>query len=77
MKRLVVLGVLSVLLGLTALANAAAQDEQHFLAVGGMAPNIEVIGATRYGILAEPVKLNYYHGKTVVIAFFFRARTRG
>ena len=77
MKRLVVLAVLSVLLGLTAPANTAAQDEQHFLAVGEMAPDFEVAGATRYGILSKPVKLSDYRGETVVLAFFFRARTRG
>ncbi len=77
MKRSVVLGVLAAGLGLTGPTNAAAQDEQHFLAVGEMAPDIEVVGATRYGILSDPVKLSDYRGETIVLAFFFRARTRG
>ncbi len=77
MKRLAVLGVLAAALGLTGPTNAAAQDEQNFLAVGEMAPDIEVVGATRYGVLSEPVKLSHYRGETVVLAFFFRARTRG
>ena len=47
------------------------------MAVGEMAPDIEVVGATRYGILDEPVHLSDYRGETVVLAFFFRARTRG
>ena len=77
MKRLVILGVLAVALGLTSPTRAAAQDEQNFLAVGEMAPDIEVVGATRYGILSEPVKLSDYRGEIIVLAFFFRARTRG
>ena len=79
MKRFVVSagGVLAVALSLTAPTSAAAQDEQNFLAVGEMAPDFEVAGATRYGVLAEPIKLSDYRGETVVLAFFFRARTRG
>lgn len=48
-----------------------------FFAVGEMAPDIEVVGATRYGILSESVKLSDYRGETVVLAFYLRARTRG
>ncbi len=77
MKQAVILGVLATALGLTGPANTAAQDEQHFLAVGEMAPDIEVVGATRYGILADPVKLSDYRGESVVLAFFFRARSSG
>jgi peroxiredoxin Q/BCP len=77
MKRWAVVGVLAAAWRLTGPTNAAAQDEQNFLAVGEMAPDIEVVGATRYGILADPVKLSDYRGETVVLAFFFRARTRG
>jgi hypothetical protein len=47
------------------------------LEVGAEAPDFELPGATRYGVLAEPVKLSDFRGKTVVLAFFFRARTRG
>jgi peroxiredoxin len=45
--------------------------------VGQAAPDIQVQGATRYGILSEPFRLNEYRGKTVVLAFFFRARSSG
>lgn len=48
-----------------------------FLAVGEMAPDFELVGATRYGVLSEPVRLSDYRGETVVLAFFFRVRTRG
>ena len=46
-------------------------------AVGTVAPDFSIPGATRYGVLAKPVSLADYKGKTVVLAFFFRARTRG
>jgi hypothetical protein len=46
-------------------------------AVGQMAPDFALPGATRYGLLASPVKLSDFRGKTVVIAFFFQARTKG
>jgi peroxiredoxin Q/BCP len=47
------------------------------LAVGAMAPEFSLAGATRYGVLAEPINLSDFKGKTVVVAFFPRARTRG
>lgn len=46
-------------------------------AVGQMAPDFSLRGATRYGLLASPVKLSDFRGKTVVIAFFYQARTKG
>ena len=47
------------------------------LAVGTQAPDFAIPGATRYGTLKNPVRLSDYKGKTVVLAFFFKARTRG
>lgn len=46
-------------------------------AVGAIAPDFTLRGATRYGLLAKPASLSDYKGRTVVLAFFFRARTRG
>ena len=46
-------------------------------AVGAMAPDFALPGATRYGLLADSVRLSQYRGNTVVLAFFFRARTKG
>jgi hypothetical protein len=46
-------------------------------AVGQMAPDFALAGATRYGLLESPVKLSDFRGKTVVIAFFYQARTKG
>ena len=47
------------------------------LEVGAVAPDFAIPGATRYGTLKAPVRLSDYKGKTVVLAFFFKARTRG
>ena len=47
------------------------------LDVGAVAPDFTLPGATRYGVLKEPVHLSDFKGKTVVLAFFFRARTKG
>ena len=55
---------------------AAAQTSEP-LEVGAVAPDFSIPGATRHGVLAEPVTLSEYAGKTVVLAFFFRARTKG
>ena len=42
-----------------------------------MAPDFALPGATRYGRLRDPVRLSDFRGKTVVLAFFYRARTKG
>ena len=55
----------------------AAAPQGELLAVGTMAPDFALQGATRYGQLAAPVKLSDYRGKVVVLAFFFRVRTPG
>ena len=47
------------------------------LEVGALAPDFSLPGATRYGLLRNPVRLSDFRGKTVVLAFFFRSRTRG
>jgi hypothetical protein len=58
--------------------DAAAQDAgSGLLAVGETAPDFALPGATRYGLLENPVRLSDYRGKTVVLAFFYRVRTPG
>lgn len=54
----------------------AAQDPVP-LAVGDAAPDFSLPGATRDGLLAKPVRLSDLRDQTVVIAFFYRAKTRG
>jgi hypothetical protein len=45
--------------------------------VGTIAPDFTLPAATRYGVLRDPITLSAYRGKTVVLAFFFKARTKG
>jgi len=46
-------------------------------AVGDVAPDFTLPGATRYGLLKTPIHLSDYRGQTVVLAFFFEARSKG
>ena len=46
-------------------------------AVGEMAPDFTLVGATRYGPLRDSVRLSSFRGQTVVLAFFYKARTKG
>ena len=55
----------------------AARSAAPLLAVGDVAPDFQLRGATRYGVLANPVRLSDLRGETVVIAFFYKARTKG
>lgn len=47
------------------------------LEVGAVAPDFALPGATRFGTLRNPVRLTDFVGKTVILAFYFRSRTRG
>ena len=47
------------------------------LAVGVEAPDFSLPTSTRAGVSANRLRLTDLRGKTVVIAFFFRARTSG
>jgi cytochrome oxidase Cu insertion factor (SCO1/SenC/PrrC family) len=71
-------------LALTAVAVRPARAQQPAPAdvmpapeVGTMAPDFTLPGATRYGVLRDPVHLADFRGKTVVLAFFYQARTKG
>ena len=75
MRRLASMGLLAGVLSLGVAAPAASQ-ENDFLAVGTMAPDVEFTAATRYGVVGD-MSLSALRGETVVLAFFFRARTRG
>jgi thioredoxin-dependent peroxiredoxin len=73
MRRAIFIAAMAGALAIGAPAPGSAQ----LVEVGEMAPDFALPGATRYGALAEPVKLSDYRGDTVVLAFFFRARTPG
>lgn len=78
MRRTIALALLAGSLALGAPSGVVAQEAgSGLLAVGEMAPDFALPGATRFGLLENPVRLSDYRGETVVLAFFFRARTRG
>ena len=76
MLKLLLAGAMALPLAVTGLAaqEAAAAPP---LEVGAVAPDFALPGGTRYGILQDPVRLSDFQGKTVVLAFFYRARSRG
>lgn len=45
--------------------------------VGDLAPDFELPGAARYGLLRGPLRLSDFRGQTVIVAFFPKARTKG
>jgi len=47
------------------------------LAVGTEAPDFTLSAATMAGVSAMPVHLRDLRGQTVVLAFFYKARTKG
>lgn len=60
-----------------ALAVPGAIAAQEPLALGAVAPDFSLPGATRAGVLAAPLRLADLRDKTVVIAFFYKAKTKG
>ena len=72
---------LAVLVGATsrALAQEAPKPGSAAFApdTGTMAPDFTIPGATRFGLLKDPMKLSNFRGQTVVLAFFPKARTKG
>ena len=46
-------------------------------AVGEQAPDFSLAAVSRYGVLRDPVHLADLRGQTVVLAFFYKARTKG
>ena len=71
----VTLGVLALVVAAPGAAQEAASPKP--LEVGTVAPNFTLPGATRYGVLAQPIHLRDFRGKTVVLAFFYKARSSG
>lgn len=63
-----------VLLGLAGPLSAQGHGP---LAEGQAAPDFSLPGATRAGPLSSPVHLADLRGQTVVLAFFYKARTKG
>jgi len=76
MIRLLATGALLLAAPLLAQQPAPAQQPQP-LAVGAVAPDFTLPAATPAGISAKPFRLSEHRGHTVVLAFFFKARTSG
>ena len=74
MHRILLPALAAAVLGTAA---PVATQEPELIAVGETAPDFELPGATRYGSLENPVRLSDFRGNTVVLAFFFKVRTRG
>ena len=71
--------VTAMVLGASSLAAQASPAAQAPTqpAVGTMAPDFTLPGATSAGVLPKPLQLSSLRGKTVVLAFFPKARTSG
>ena len=66
------------LLALLAGASAArAQEKPTPLAVGADAPAFSLPAATKDGVSPKAADLKDFRGQTVVLAFFYKARTGG
>lgn len=70
---LAVAAVLSAMAGTTTLAAQAGAP----LSAGQVAPDFVLPGASSAGPLQQPVRLSDLRGRTVVLAFFYKARTKG
>lgn len=69
-------------LGLAALFAAivpsvSAQETGSPLPVGTPAPDFALVGASADGVLGDSIRPTDFRGQTLVIAFFFRARSSG
>jgi len=73
------LGAVAAAMGLSAglPTSGHAQQAEAGPKVGELAPDFTLPGVTRDGPMREAIKLSSYRGNTVVLAFFFKARTRG
>ncbi len=71
------LAAVLVMAGLLGPTSATAQESGEPLPPGTEAPDFESVASTRYGELKHPIRLSDFRGETVVLAFFFKARTPG
>ena len=67
--------MLSLAVLLVGTSSGAAQAKP--LAVGSVAPDFTLPAATSAGVLPKQFQLSELRGRTVVLAFFFKARTSG
>ena len=72
LRPILALGILALILP----GPIAAQGPKP-LTVGVEAPDFSLPAASREGIAKLPVRLSQFKGQTVVLAFFYQARTSG
>ncbi|MGD8494556.1 MAG: hypothetical protein PVF05_00095 [Gemmatimonadales bacterium] len=75
-----IFAALLVAAGLAGAPSAAAQVADvapEPLAVGTKAPDFTLVGADADGVLSDSIRPTDFRGHTLVIAFFFRARSSG
>jgi hypothetical protein len=77
MIRAALVGLGSAMIATSLAAQPKMEPLGKVLPVGEMAPEFTLKGATKEGLLSKPVSLRDYRGKTVVLAFFYKARTKG
>jgi len=78
MRRLPFALAVPLIAALTApVVGAQEQKAPEPLQVGATAPDFTLPGATRYGTLRARSTSAISKGKTVVLAFFYKARTKG
>jgi hypothetical protein len=65
------------LMGALGLTTGLAAQVTAPLEVGAVAPEFSLPGATAEGVLSDSVTVGDFEGKTIVLAFFYRARTKG
>lgn len=58
-------------------STGGAQQAETGPKVGEMAPDFTLRGVTKDGPIKDAIRLSAYRGNTVVLAFFFKARTKG
>lgn len=75
MGRGLVAGAIALAVGVP--SSLAAQQAESGPKVGEMAPDFTLRGVGKDGPLREAITLSQRRGETVVLAFFFKARTRG
>jgi hypothetical protein len=63
--------------GLALASPAAAQQASGPLAPGTQAPDFTLVGAMRDGVMSDSLRLTDFRGHTLVIAFFYRAKSSG
>ena len=64
MRGMLAVAALAALIGMAAPQSGSAQEAgDGLIEVGAMAPDFELTGATRHGVLQDPVRLSDYRGE--------------